>query len=71
MTFGRHPLELDSDDTPITVFAGEVAQFTTPCHWSATNLCSAPACIERAYPDACEILDQFIAARLAAELEAA
>jgi hypothetical protein len=58
MAFGAHPLE---DDYPVITTPGQLAEFTTPCHWIATNICSAPVCVERAYPEACELFDLLVA----------
>jgi hypothetical protein len=55
MVFGDHPLE---DDMPALALPGQVADFTTACHWSAPSICSAPACIDLAYVEACVLIDQ-------------
>jgi hypothetical protein len=65
MSFGTHPLSygrdpLDYEQLPIVVGPRQVAEFTTPCHWSAPDICSGPACIEKAYVETCEALDQLI-----------
>jgi hypothetical protein len=56
---------LDADDLlgrpAHLVFPGQLAEFTTPCHWSAPDICSAPACIELAYRECCEIVDELTA----------
>ena len=54
MTFGNHPLEADM---PINCLPDQVAEFVTPCHWSAPNICSAPECIEKAYAEAVSFAD--------------
>lgn len=61
-------LQLMFDDTryPAIAGAGTIATIRTPCHWSAPNICSAPACIERAYPEACAMVDELIAREFAA-----
>ena len=51
---------------PVIARAGQVAEFTTPCHWSAPHICSAPACVERAYQEICEAIDLLMAQELAA-----
>lgn len=40
---------------------GQLAHFTTPCHWSAPDTCSAPGCIEQAYVEVAAIVDQLFA----------
>lgn len=44
----------------------QVAEFWTTCHWSAPNICSAPACIDEAYREACDAVDLMLAAEMAA-----
>jgi hypothetical protein len=63
MTFGDHPLDTD---VPINCLPGELAEFTTPCHWIAPDVCSAPPCVERAYEECCAFIDQLIAGELIA-----
>ncbi len=55
MRYGDHPLEAD---VPINCLPGEVAEFTTPCHWLTPNICSAPPCVEKAYAEAELLADQ-------------
>jgi len=59
---GWHFLEGDYNDYPLITMPGEVAQFTTPCHWSALNTCSSPACIALAYVEACGMVDLMLEA---------
>lgn len=63
MTFGVHPLsrgssQFDYEELPIIAFGSQVVAFTTPCHWSAPDICSAPACVDRAYPEAVTLMEQ-------------
>jgi hypothetical protein len=57
---------LGSDDYPYIVRPGQLAEFSTPCHWSAPGICSAPACVEKAYAEACALIDELVAAELVA-----
>ena len=71
MSFGTHPLSygrdpLDFEQLPIVSSLDQIAEFTTPCHWSAPNICSAPACVEKAYVETCEAIDQLMAGELVA-----
>jgi hypothetical protein len=60
-------LESFGDEYPIVLMpAGSVAEFTTPCHWIAPDICSAPACVEKAYRERCAWMDAVIAAELEA-----
>lgn len=68
MTFGSIPeilaaeLGIDPDDMPLLALPGQIARFSTPCHWSAPNVCSAPACIALAYIEASELVDLLLEA---------
>ena len=53
-------------DDPVLALPGQVAHFTTPCHWSAENVCSAPACIAGAYVESCALIDELLAEEMAA-----
>jgi hypothetical protein len=53
-------LELMPDEYPIIARPGQVAEFTTPCHWSTPDICSAPTCIEKAYAEACALVDALL-----------
>jgi hypothetical protein len=59
-------VEMIGDEYPVTAKPGQLAEFSTPCHWSAPNICSAPACIDQAYVEACAAIDRVIAEELAA-----
>lgn len=59
---GAHFLEGDYGDYPLIALPGQVAQFTTPCHWSAPDVCSAPACITLAYAETCALVDLLLEA---------
>jgi len=60
------PYVFDEDDNPLLALPGQIAEVTSPCHWSTPNICSAPACIARAYPEACAIVDRMLMEDLAA-----
>jgi len=53
-------LDLFSDELPVVARPGQVAEFTTPCHWSAPDICSAPACVDKAYVEACAFIAEII-----------
>ena len=54
-------IALLSDEYPAIARPGQVAEFTTPCHWSTPNICSAPACIDKAYAEICAAVDELLA----------
>jgi hypothetical protein len=45
-----------------TAFArtGELISFMDLCHWIGPNICSAPACVEKAYAERCAEIDRLI-----------
>jgi hypothetical protein len=51
---------------PAIAGQGRLAEIETPCHWSAPGICSAPACVDRAYPEACALVDRMLLEELAA-----
>jgi len=65
MYYGLHPLSLgrsrfDFEQLPVVSSPDQLAEFTTPCHWSAPNICSAPACVAKAYVERHALLDQLL-----------
>ena len=58
LSFGRSPF--DFEQLPVVTSYDQIAEFTTPCHWSARNICSAPACVEKAHAETCEAIDQLM-----------
>jgi hypothetical protein len=60
---------MDDDDiigrATSVVFPRDVAQlasFTEPCHWIAPNICSAPACVNRAYAERADAIVRLVIA---------
>lgn len=47
---------------PVIARPGQVAELTTPCHWSAPDICSAPSCIDKAYIEAWQLTEQLLEA---------
>jgi len=45
------------DDQPVIALAGQVATFTAACGWIAPQICSAPACVEKGYVEACVLVE--------------
>jgi hypothetical protein len=59
--------ELFGDERfPVVAGASQLADFSTPCHWSAPNVCSAPPCIAQAYREACDLVDRLLEQEFAA-----
>lgn len=55
-------LDLFGDEYPVIARDAQLAEFSTPCHWSAPNICSSPACVEQAYVEACALVDSVLEA---------
>jgi hypothetical protein len=55
-------LDLFGDEYPVIAQQSQPAEFSTPCHWSAPNVCSAPPCIEKAYLEARALVDSLVEA---------
>jgi len=50
------PNPLDGE-TPMLAAPGAIAEFVIPCSWLSPNICTAPACVEAAYHDACLLMN--------------
>ena len=53
------------DEYPAITSACQISEMTTPCHWSTNDVCSAPACIAKAYTEACALVDEILLAEAA------
>jgi len=47
------------DDQPMLALAGQVSTFTSACGWIAPEICSAPACVAKAYSEACALVESW------------
>lgn len=54
------------DEQPSIAVAGQLAQFTVPCEWIAPRVCSAPACVDQAYREACDTVSRILLEEIAA-----
>jgi hypothetical protein len=45
-------------DQLVLAIDGQVSTHTEPCAWLADSVCSAPACVEKAYNEAAMLADQ-------------
>ena len=58
----RIPLTVNQADDPIIAFPPAEPLGYTVCGWLLDDVCTAPACVEKAYPEACALIDQLLEA---------
>lgn len=47
------------DDQEMIALSGQVSTFVAACEWVAREICSAPACIEKAYVEASALVTEW------------
>lgn len=62
------PMTFIAEDSakPAIAMPGQVSLFTLSCDWLIPNVCTHPLCVEKAYAEACALVDELIAMEEAA-----